>query len=194
MSFIFGEERFTSLSATRYMQLERSVLTDPSDSASVELGDVNSPEGVMPETLKALREQAKRRGRRTRKYHAAALKFKRAAVQVQRVSNELTDRYYSSLGRVETLVRRVASLEDDLEEAKAALEARNKAPLPALDNNAICVICLNNPRGTAFVPCGHIACCQRCADQLTRRARGRDFPRCPICRAEFINAQPLYYA
>lgn len=108
--------------------------------------------------------------------------------------NELQMRYFSALERTEAPARSLTSLESELEEVKMRLASREKEPLPELGKNATCVICLYNPRGTAFVPCGHIACCQQCADQIERHARGRDFPRCPICRAEFSKAQPLYYA
>lgn len=94
--------------------------------------------------------------------------------------NELQMRYFSALERTEAPARSLTSLESELEEVKTRL-----ASLPKLGKDATCVICLGNARGVAFVPC---------AAQLERSARGRDFPRCPICRTEFTRAQPLYYA
>ncbi|CAL1544048.1 unnamed protein product [Lymnaea stagnalis] len=38
-----------------------------------------------------------------------------------------------------------------------------------------CTICLTQEACAAFVPCGHIACCQRCS---------KFFKKCPICRGE----------
>jgi len=37
-----------------------------------------------------------------------------------------------------------------------------------------CVVCLDRSVNTVFVPCGHTACCVKCAAQLDR---------CPVCRA-----------
>lgn len=194
MSLIFGEDRLTSLSGSRVLRQESAELSDPSDSASVELTSTNSPEWETWETLKALREQAKRRGRRTRKYRTAALKFKRALAQKTQMADELTMRYLNSLERTEMLVRRVGALENDLESAQAKLEAHERQPLPELSKAAECVICLENARGVAFVPCGHIACCAVCAKELQRLAGDSGFARCPICREEVTRAQPLYFA
>ena len=190
MSFIFGEQAFNApLGPT-----DPSEPSGSTDSVSLESVDPNGEEWEMWETLKALRAQTARRGLRASKYRRVALRFKRHAARACQDSKELQERYFSALERSEVLARTLTSLEDELEEVKTRLSSREREPLPKLDKDAVCVICLGNPRGTAFVPCGHIACCQKCADQLERRARGRDFPRCPICRKEFTRAQPLYYA
>lgn len=42
-----------------------------------------------------------------------------------------------------------------------------------------CVVCLSGPKSHAFVPCGHQACCGRCA---AAALDGR-MQRCPVCRA-----------
>lgn len=179
MAFIFGKEAFEA-------GISHTAPSEPSgstDSVSLESVDPNGEEWDMWETLKALRVQTKRRGLR-------AAKYRRAATRACQGQNELQMRYLSALERTEALARTLTALE----EVKVRQASRERQPLPKLDKDATCVICLCNPRGVAFVPCGHIACCQQCADQIARHARGRDFPRCPICRAEFSKAQPLYYA
>nr|GMC53871.1 E3 ubiquitin-protein ligase SPL2 [Ipomoea batatas] len=42
----------------------------------------------------------------------------------------------------------------------------------------LCVICLTRRRRAAFVPCGHVVCCQRCAFYVVRDIS----PKCPVCR------------
>ena len=194
MSFIFGEEAFLASSQSPTAPPAPHDSFESTDSVSLESVDPNGEEWDMWETMKALRAQTKRRGLRASKYRRVALRFKRHAARACQDSKELQERYFSALERSEVLARTLASLEDELEEVKTRLSAREREPLPKLDKDAVCVICLGNPRGTAFVPCGHIACCEKCADQLVRRARGRDFARCPICRKEFTRAQPLYFA
>ena len=194
MTFLFGEEAFNAAVGTPLGPTDPSEPSGSTDSVSLESVDPNGEEWEMWETLKALRAQTQRRGLRASKYRRVALRFKRHAARACQDSKELQERYFSALERSEVLARTLTSLEDELEEVKTRLSAREREPLPKLDKDAVCVICLCNPRGTAFVPCGHIACCEKCADTLIRRARGRDFPRCPICRKEFTRAQPLYFA
>jgi hypothetical protein len=46
-----------------------------------------------------------------------------------------------------------------------------------------CVVCMDRPRGTRFVPCRHASCCEECADELVRIGDKR----CPICRCAFTS-------
>ena len=194
MSFIFGEQAFNAAYSASSGPTDPFEPSGSTDSVSLESVDPAGEEWEMWETLKALRAQTARRGRRARAYRLTALRFKRCAARACQSSKELQDRYFNALERANGLASALTSREDELAEVKARLAAREREPLPKLDKDATCVICLGNPRGTAFVPCGHIACCQRCADEIIRRARGRDFAHCPICRKEFTRAQPLYYA
>jgi hypothetical protein len=61
------------------------------------------------------------------------------------------------------------------------------APAPALcpngtvtledDDENLCSICLDQPRHTIFMPCGHHVTCRSCAADI--RAKTNE---CPICR------------
>lgn len=42
----------------------------------------------------------------------------------------------------------------------------------------LCVVCLMRRRRSAFVPCGHLVCCPRCAFAIEREVS----PKCPVCR------------
>ncbi|KAL3070645.1 hypothetical protein niasHT_032435 [Heterodera trifolii] len=46
-----------------------------------------------------------------------------------------------------------------------------------------CIICLEGERQFAFDPCGHLCCCEGCADKIEKN---EPEPNCPICR-EIIN-------
>ena len=191
MAFLFGEDAFMSSTPTP----APADSCGSTDSDSLESVDPNGEEWDMWETMKALRAQTTRRGRRAAKYRLAALKFKRSNEQARRKANELQSRYLNALERTEAVTRAFAIAMEELDEAKVKLASREQQPLPELGKNATCVICLDHPRGTAFVPCGHIACCQRCADMIDRRARrDRLVPRCPICKTPISKAQVLYYA
>lgn len=195
MAFIFGEDAFMSSTSTPTPAPAPADSCGSTDSVSLESVDPNGEEWDMWETMKALRAQTTRRGRRAAKYRLAALKFKRSSVQARRKADELQSRYLTALERTEAVTRAFAMAMEELDEAKVKLASREQQPLPELGKNATCVICLDHPRGTAFVPCGHIACCQQCADIIDRHAR-RDglVPRCPICKTPISKAQVLYYA
>ncbi|KAK9755995.1 hypothetical protein RND81_01G065600 [Saponaria officinalis] len=47
-----------------------------------------------------------------------------------------------------------------------------------IPDGQLCVICLMRRRRAAFVPCGHLVCCQRCALSVERDLA----PKCPVCR------------
>ena len=46
-----------------------------------------------------------------------------------------------------------------------------------------CVVCLENQRTTALIPCGHRAVCNTCA---------RDMKECPLCRAAVTSTQRVF--
>uniref|UniRef100_A0A2P2IQH1 RING-type E3 ubiquitin transferase n=2 Tax=Rhizophora mucronata TaxID=61149 RepID=A0A2P2IQH1_RHIMU len=52
----------------------------------------------------------------------------------------------------------------------------------------LCVICLMRRRRSAFIPCGHLVCCQRCAISVEREAS----PKCPLCRQEIRNSVRIF--
>ncbi|XP_027168765.1 E3 ubiquitin-protein ligase SPL2 [Coffea eugenioides] len=52
----------------------------------------------------------------------------------------------------------------------------------------LCVICLMRRRRSAFVPCGHLVCCQSCALSVERDLS----PKCPVCRQTIRNSVRIY--
>ncbi|KAL5995331.1 hypothetical protein ACLOJK_025389 [Asimina triloba] len=52
----------------------------------------------------------------------------------------------------------------------------------------LCVICLMSRRRSAFVPCGHLVCCPRCAMSVERDTN----PKCPVCRQSVRTSMRIY--
>ncbi|KAL3351879.1 hypothetical protein AABB24_020122 [Solanum stoloniferum] len=52
----------------------------------------------------------------------------------------------------------------------------------------LCVICLMRRKRSAFVPCGHLVCCQRCALSVERDLA----PKCPLCRQTIHSSVRIY--
>ncbi|KAL3840775.1 hypothetical protein ACJIZ3_025366 [Penstemon smallii] len=52
----------------------------------------------------------------------------------------------------------------------------------------LCVICLMRRRRSAFIPCGHLVCCQRCALSVEREVS----PKCPVCRQSIRSSVRIY--
>ncbi|KAF0891354.1 hypothetical protein E2562_009510 [Oryza meyeriana var. granulata] len=49
-----------------------------------------------------------------------------------------------------------------------------------IGDGQLCVICLRKRRRAAFIPCGHLVCCCKCALIMERRFE----PLCPMCRQD----------
>lgn len=57
-----------------------------------------------------------------------------------------------------------------------------------IPDGELCVICLTRRRRSAFVPCGHLVCCQRCALSVEREIS----PKCPLCRQTIRSSVRIY--
>lgn len=51
-----------------------------------------------------------------------------------------------------------------------------------------CIVCMDGPVSSVFIPCGHAACCLKCGKAI----EGSKDPRCPICRTMVNKSQQLY--
>uniref|UniRef100_A0A5B7BGP3 RING-type E3 ubiquitin transferase n=1 Tax=Davidia involucrata TaxID=16924 RepID=A0A5B7BGP3_DAVIN len=72
---------------------------------------------------------------------------------------------------------------DDGDAQIAAEEETGDVP-----DGQLCVICLMRRRRCAFIPCGHLVCCQRCALSVERELT----PKCPVCRQTIRNSVRIY--
>ncbi|KAK4791837.1 hypothetical protein SAY86_032250 [Trapa natans] len=66
-----------------------------------------------------------------------------------------------------------------------ASEDTESADVP---DGQLCVICLMRRRVSAFVPCGHLVCCRRCASSVEREL----YPKCPVCRQSIYGSLRVY--
>uniref|UniRef100_A0A182JW50 RING-type domain-containing protein n=1 Tax=Anopheles christyi TaxID=43041 RepID=A0A182JW50_9DIPT len=62
-------------------------------------------------------------------------------------------------------------------------DAGNDRRVPS--DGKICKICFVNEYNTAFMPCGHVVACAKCASSVSK---------CPLCQQPFINVLRLYLA
>lgn len=70
-------------------------------------------------------------------------------------------------------------------EAEADVAAEESGDVP---EGQLCVICLMRQRRSAFVPCGHLVCCPRCALSVERDLS----PKCPVCRQTIRSSVRIY--
>uniref|UniRef100_A0A1L8EIW0 Putative death-associated inhibitor of apoptosis 1 n=2 Tax=Haematobia irritans TaxID=7368 RepID=A0A1L8EIW0_HAEIR len=49
----------------------------------------------------------------------------------------------------------------------------------------LCKICYVNEYNTAFLPCGHVVACAKCASSVTK---------CPMCRKPFVDVMRVYFS
>ncbi|XP_010542394.1 PREDICTED: E3 ubiquitin-protein ligase SPL2-like [Tarenaya hassleriana] len=59
-----------------------------------------------------------------------------------------------------------------------------------IPDGQLCVVCLTRRRIPAFIPCGHIVCCRRCALAIERELA----PKCPVCCQSIRGSMRVYYA
>lgn len=57
--------------------------------------------------------------------------------------------------------------------------------LTEIDDKKSCKICFSNNFNTIFLPCGHIACCAKCASSITK---------CPICQKPLEQVMRVYFS
>lgn len=72
---------------------------------------------------------------------------------------------------------------DDVTSEIAADEEAGDVP-----DGELCVICLMRRRRSAFIPCGHLVCCQHCAISVEREL----VPKCPVCRMAIRSSVRIY--
>jgi len=72
-------------------------------------------------------------------------------------------------------------------------EGPNRGDDASRAENSTCVVCMGigTKRSTAFVPCGHVACCHQCSKLIMAANDGQSKPVCPICRGEIDSVVEL---
>jgi hypothetical protein len=75
----------------------------------------------------------------------------------------------------------------ELMEAQAALDKVKKESVHSTEAT-LCIVCIDNSKNIAFVPCGH-SVCTSCDESLQARNKGAV---CPLCRGEISSRLKLY--
>lgn len=74
--------------------------------------------------------------------------------------------------------------EADLKSAEAILAAKSAKP-SEVPETKLCKICYECEFNTAFIPCGHVVACAKCASAVTT---------CPMCREPFDSVTRIYFS
>lgn len=77
------------------------------------------------------------------------------------------------------------SSNNEANEARTIVEDDESGEVP---DGQLCVVCLMRRRRSAFIPCGHLVCCQRCALSVERDLA----PKCPVCRQTIRNSVRIF--
>ncbi|KAH8379011.1 hypothetical protein KR009_002615 [Drosophila setifemur] len=56
---------------------------------------------------------------------------------------------------------------------------------PSIPEEKLCKICYGAEYNTAFLPCGHVVACAKCASSVTK---------CPLCRKPFTDVMRVYFS
>ncbi|XP_016970888.2 death-associated inhibitor of apoptosis 1 isoform X2 [Drosophila rhopaloa] len=75
---------------------------------------------------------------------------------------------------------------EKIQEASAAVppSASNSGP-SSIPEEKLCKICYGAEYNTAFLPCGHVVACAKCASSVTK---------CPLCRKPFTDVMRVYFS
>ncbi|KAM7357814.1 death-associated inhibitor of apoptosis 1 isoform 1-T5 [Cochliomyia hominivorax] len=62
---------------------------------------------------------------------------------------------------------------------------QSKKSCSNIPEEKLCKICYANEYNTAFLPCGHVVACAKCASSVTK---------CPLCRKSFTDVMRVYFS
>ena len=162
------------------------------DSLSVDSAQPSDDEWQVRETARALRSQTKRRASKMNKFRVAALKYKRKSELRAAMATSFFEKYHDALASIWQLQSQMDVLKAEKADLEAQLEARDVAPLPTATEATTCAVCLGNARRVAFVPCGHLVCCQPCAAYLLEHPNEENAVPCPICKKDAVAGLIIY--
>ena len=107
--------------------------------------------------------------------------------QIESAMVQCSDSCDAALGLLEELLPAVPEAEAADQPVADAAPVPETVPPIVEEEDVSCVICYENPRTHAFIPCGHLSICGVCfknADGLHGK--------CPICNTQFTNIVHIY--
>lgn len=72
-----------------------------------------------------------------------------------------------------------------VEATAVATPATNSSGSTSIPEEKLCKICYGAEYNTAFLPCGHVVACAKCASSVTK---------CPLCRKPFTDVMRVYFS
>ncbi|XP_057204853.1 E3 ubiquitin-protein ligase XIAP isoform X2 [Triplophysa rosa] len=84
---------------------------------------------------------------------------------------------------VEALIQDIAEQQSDLDVPEKPDDPMTK--LEKLQREKLCKVCMDNDINIVFIPCAHLATCQKCSESL---------PKCPICCVTIVQKIKTYNA
>ena len=102
---------------------------------------------------------------------AAAEAEEAARLQLELEAAELTARMQSDAMRMQSDAMRLQQVQAQLGVAPPAA--------PQLEEEALCVVCMDAPKQHVMMPCMHMCVCEACAQRLLEV---QTQPPCPVCR------------
>ncbi|KAM1155795.1 hypothetical protein ACFX13_027228 [Malus domestica] len=73
-------------------------------------------------------------------------------------------------------------------ENKAETQVQEVDAEDDVPRHQLCAVCLTSRRQNAFLPCGHLLCCQPCSVLMKNHVS----PKCPLCRKEILVLVRIY--
>ncbi|XP_016935530.3 death-associated inhibitor of apoptosis 1 [Drosophila suzukii] len=74
---------------------------------------------------------------------------------------------------------------DKIQEATSVAPSSNNSGPSSIPEEKLCKICYGAEYNTAFLPCGHVVACAKCASSVTK---------CPLCRKPFTDVMRVYFS
>ena len=82
-----------------------------------------------------------------------------------------------------------AALALELQQMDAQLGVVAPPAAPAVEEEALCVVCMDARKQHAMVPCMHMCVCDSCAQRLL----DAQTPRCPVCRTPVESTTRVFF-
>lgn len=55
----------------------------------------------------------------------------------------------------------------------------------------MCIACIDVESNQVFISCGHICCCENCANHIMQESYN-NIKKCPICKGEILSVHKVY--
>jgi len=136
---------------------------------------------------RAQAEQAERARAAAEEAEAAAAVAAAERLRMERQAAELTSRMQSDAMRLQQMQAQMQSDAILLQQVQAQLGVAPPTA-PAVEEEALCVVCMDAPKLHIILPCGHQCVCEACAQQLTQTTS----PSCPVCRTPIRETTRVY--